>query len=163
MEDTMSDQSSNTPLQLPTTSIPPIELWTPGFIAVVTFFLGYPAGIVLASINWFRMGLKDRVIKFLLGGLLGIVFLTLVTIFIPGDSDRIIIFLVNIAVLYLLYNQVKADIEDLKSTRVSTEKAGELGGCLIGLVTAGIYLALIIGTAFFIGIILINLGIPLPA
>jgi len=158
----MFDQPSNAPVQMPSNSIPPIKLWTPRFIAGVSFLLGFPAGIVLASINWFRMGMKNRAITFLLGGTVGIVILTLVTIFLPGDSERFILILVNIGVLIFLYNQVKTDIEDFKSTNPPTEKASELGGCLIGLVTLGFYLVLTFGIGFFIGLVLTILGIPIP-
>ena len=59
-------------------------------------------------------------------------------------------------------NQVKTDIEDFKSTNPPTEKASELGGCLIGLVTLGFYLVLTFGIGFFIGLVLTILGIPIP-
>ena len=158
----MFDQPSDTPIQMPLNSIPPIKLWTPRFVAGVSFLLGFPAGIVLASINWFRMGMKNRALTFLLGGAVGIVFLTLVTIFLSGDTERPILILVNIGVLIFLYNQVKNDVEDFKSTNSATEKASELGGCLIGLATLVSYLVLTFGIGFFIGLVFTVLGIPIP-
>jgi len=163
MENTMFDQSSNASVQMPSNPIPPIKLWTPRFVAGVSFLLGFPAGIVLASINWFRMDMKNRALTFLLGGAAGIVFLTLATIFLPGDTERPILILVNIGVLIFLYNKVKNDIEDFKSTNSSTENASELGGCLIGLVTLGLYLVLAFGIGFFIAIVFSILGIPIPS
>ena len=44
----MQEQISNTPMQA-VPAAPPVKLWTPGFIAGVSFLLGFPAGFVLAA------------------------------------------------------------------------------------------------------------------
>jgi hypothetical protein len=35
-------------------------LWTPNTIGILTFFTGFPTRITLASINWFKMGMKGK-------------------------------------------------------------------------------------------------------
>jgi len=162
MEDNMQEQISNPPVQSVTSSSPPVKLWTPRVIGAVTLLLGFPAGIALASINWMRMNLKNKAILFLVGGLAGIVILTIISIFLPGNTGRIFVLVVNFGFLFFLYNQAKTDIEKFKSSNNSIENASELSGCLIGLGVLVLYLVMVYGIGFFLGIILYILGIPIP-
>lgn len=158
----MFDQNPDVPVQPAIPTSPPIKLWTPRVIAGIAFLLGFPAGIVLAAINWMRMGMKNKVVIFLAGGVVGIVILTIISIFLPGDSERILLILANIGIMIFLYYQVKSDVEAFEVSNNSVEQASELGGCLIGLATLALYITLIFGIGFFIGIVLTLLGIPIP-
>lgn len=161
-EDAMLDQNSNVPVQPSIPLSPPPKLWTARTIGLITFLLGFPAGIVLASINWMRINMKKKAILYLVGGLAGIIILTIISIFLPSSWGRIFTFVVNLGFVFFLYNQVKTDIENFKSSNNSIEDASQLNGCLIGLGVLVLYLAMVYGIGFFVGIVFYILGIPFP-
>lgn len=152
----MQQQISNTPMQaVPAT--PSVKLWTPGFIAGVSFLLGFPAGIVLASINWIRMKMNNKAMTHLvIGGIVTFVFILLLT-FTPSAVGRVVGIAFNVATLFYLQQQMKKDLEAFQLHN-NVEKAGEVGGCLIGL---GILLAFIIVVVILI-FGLTFLGVPIP-
>lgn len=153
----MLNQMNNVPVQSSTSSTPPIKLWTPGFVAGVTFLLGFPAGLVIASINWMKMNLNNKAIIHLVLGAMGAFIFTVILILIPGTTGRIVGLVVNLGILLYLQQQMKMDIERFKLSQ-PVENAGQLGGCLIGLVV----LLLFLGMAIVVGIILSLLGVPIP-
>lgn len=153
----MSEQISNTPMQAPTPSSPPVKLWTPGFIAGVTFLLGFPAGIVIACINWMRMKMNDKAVLHLFIGAAGTVVFTIILILLPSTPGRVLGLLGNLGVLYYLRQGMKKDLENFKLSN-SVEDAGQLGGCLIGLGTLVLLFILVFGLAFILAL----LGIPTP-
>lgn len=67
----MQEQISEPLAQPLAPSSPPVKLWTPGIIAAISFLLGFPAGIVLASINWMRMNLSNKALTHLIAGGVG--------------------------------------------------------------------------------------------
>lgn len=153
----MFDQASNASVQSPTPSSPPIKLWTPGFIAGVSFLLGFPAGIVIASINWMRMKLNNKALIHLIGGAAVTFIFVILLILIPGNAGRAVGLIANLGVLFYLQQQMKVDINSFKlSNRV--EDAGQLGGCLIGLGVLVLFLILVFGLSF----IFVFLGVPIP-
>lgn len=153
----MQDQISNIPTQAAEPAQPPVKLWTPGLIAGVSFFLGFPAGIVLASINWMRMKMKDKATMHLVGGGVVTLVFILLLVFTPSTVGRGLGLLFNLGTLFYLQQQMKKDLEAFQlSTKV--EKAGELGGCLIGL---GILLAfLIVFVVLVFGLTMIGIQVP---
>ena len=153
----MLDQISNTPIQPPTPESPPVKLWTPGFIAGVTFLLGFPAGIVIASINWMRMRLNNKALTHLIVGAVGTFIFVVALILIPGAAGRFFGLLVNLGILFYLQQQMKKDLDSFKISN-NVENAGQLGGCLIGLGILVLFLILIFGISF----VLIILGVPIP-
>jgi len=157
MEEIMQDQISNTPVQHSTPLSPPIKLWTPGFIAGVTFLLGFPAGIVIASINWMRMKLNNKALTHLVVGAVGTFIFVIVLILIPGTAGRFVGLLVNLGILFYLQWQMKQDLDSFKISN-NVENAGQLGGCLIGLGTLILFLI----AALVISFVLVILGVPIP-
>jgi hypothetical protein len=157
MEENMQEQISNTPMQAAVPAQPPVKLWTPGFIAGVCFLLGFPAGIVLASINWTRMKMNDKAMMHLIGGGIVTLIFVLLLILTPSAVGRVVGIAFNLGALFYLQQQMKKDQETFQlSTKV--EKAGELGGCLIGL---GILLAfLVVVVVLVFGLSMV--GVPLP-
>lgn len=136
---------------------PSVKLWTPGFIAAVTLFLGFPAGIVLAAINWMRMRMNDRAVMHLIVGAAGTVIFMAVIILTPGTVGRLLALVVNIGVLFYLRWQMKKDINTFQTAN-KVETAGWPGGCLIGL---GIFLLYLL-FAFVLAFVLVMLGVPIP-
>lgn len=153
----MLDQNFNAPVQSSLPSTPPIKLWTPGFVAGVTFLLGFPAGIVIASINWMRMNMNNKALTFLIGGAVGTFIFVLVIILLPGSIGDIIGLATNIGILFYLRRQMEQDIEIFKGSN-NVENAGQLGGCLIGLGMLVLFLILIFGISFVLAV----LGVPIP-
>jgi len=128
----MLDQDFNAPVQSSIATSPPVKLWTPGFIAGVTFFLGFPAGIVIASINWMRMKLDNKAIVHLIAGGVGTVIFVFILMLTPGTVGRLLGLVINVGILFYLQQQMKKDWEFFKASN-EVENAGQLGGCLIGL------------------------------
>lgn len=152
----MQDQISNTPMQAAMAE-PPVKLWTPGFIAGASFLLGFPAGIVLASINWMRMKMNDKAIMHLVGGGIATFVFILLLLFTPSTVGRLVGIAFNLGALFYLQQQMSKD-QALFQTHNPVEKAGELGGCLIGL---GILLAVLL-VIFILIFGLAIVGVPLP-
>ena len=158
MEDNMSDQLSATPVQPSMPSSPPVKLWTPRAVGYTTFFLGFPGGIVLTALNWMRMGLTNKAITHLVGGAVGLLALVIVLILLPGSIGTWFGLFVNLGMLFYLQNQTKKDIEAFKAGNHEVQNAHWFGGCLIGLVMAGLWFALAFVVTFFLTLI----GVPIP-
>jgi hypothetical protein len=158
MEENMKEQISETSAHPLVSSSPPVKLWTPGVIAGVTFLLGFPSGIVLASINWLRMNMRNKALTHLIAGAIGTFIFSVLLVFIPGNTGRAVALVANLGILFYLQQQMKKDVETFKATNNSVGKANEFGGCLIGL---GI-LVLFLVSLFMFGFVLALLGVPIP-
>jgi len=156
-ENAMLNQNSNAPVQPSMPMSAPVKLWTPSFIAGVTFLLGFPAGIVIASINWMRMNLNNKALVHLITGAAGTFIFVLVLLLIPGTGGRALALIANLGILFYLQQQMKKDLESFKVSN-NVENAGQLGGCLIGLGVLILFLILVFGLSF----VLVILGVPIP-
>jgi len=153
----MQQPISNLSAQPSVAASPSVKLWTPGFIGAVTFFLGFPAGIVLASINWLRMKMTDKAIIHLVAGAVGTVIFLAILIMTPGNAGLLFALAINLGILFYLRWRMEKDIHVYQATS-RVEKAGWPGGCLIGLGMLVLYYLL----AFFFGIVLVLIGVPIP-
>lgn len=153
----MREQISNLPIQPSVPAAPSVKLWTPGFIAAVTFLLGFPAGIVLATINWLRMKMTDKAIIHLFAGAVGAIIFMAVLIMTPGTVGRLLALIVNIGILFYLRWQIEKDTKVFQATH-KVEIAGWPGGCLIGIGILILYLMF----AFVFAFVLVMLGVPIP-
>jgi len=153
----MQQQISDLSAQSPVADAPSVKLWTPGLIGGVTFFLGFPAGIVLASINWFRMKMNEKAIIHLVVGAVGTIIFLAILIITPGTTGRLLALAINLGVLFYLRWGMAKDM-DVFQTANRVEKAGWPGGCLIGLGVVVLYFMF----AFFFGVVLVLLGVPIP-
>jgi hypothetical protein len=153
----MQQQISNLSAQPSAPLAPSVKLWTPGFIGAVTFFLGFPAGIVLASINWLRMKMTDKALIHLFAGAVGTVIFLAALILTPGNAGRLLALAVNLGVLFYLRWRMEKDINGFQVTK-RVEKAGWPGGCLIGLGIVILYFMF----AFVFGMALVLIGVPIP-
>lgn len=138
------------------TSKIPLKFWTPTAIGFSTFFFMFPSGILLASINWLRMGLNKKAIFHLVAGLAGAFVFIVALLFIPGNRARGFSYLINIGVAYYLSRQTKKDLEKFKENNEETQDAHWFGGCLIGFMMYGFYLFLLFLVFMFFDIT----GIP---
>ena len=158
----MSDQPLPTSVISPTSTSLPVKLWTVQVISSTTFFLGFPAGIVLASINWMRMNLKNKALTYLIAGAVGIIVVPFLAIILPQGVGTILGLLVNFGTLYLLQKEMKVDIEKFKAANNVVQNANWFGGCLIGLVILALFIGEIFVMAFIIGVLAQILGVTIP-
>ena len=119
-----------------------IKLWTPNTIGTLTFFIGFPAGITLASINWFKMGLKRKAFINILTGMIGIVAIY----FIPENLTRSIALVINLGFVAYIRYQMKADIESITDYKV--ENAHWVSGFLYSILVWTPILAVIFIVSF---------------
>jgi len=113
-------------------STPILKLWTPNAISLMTFFLGFPSGITLASINWIRMGMKGKALLHIAGGVVGILLLILF----PDNLGRLLGLAINIGYTAYLRQQIKDDIATM--TDANVQYAHWFSGFLISMGILGI-------------------------
>lgn len=97
---------------------PTIKLWTPNTISTFTFFLGFPAGIVLAAINWIKMGMTRKIIPHIFIGIAGVVAL----IYLPDNQGRIVGLALSWGYIAFFRQQMKSDIEKLERFEVQNAR-----------------------------------------
>lgn len=124
-----------------------IKLWTPTAIGTLTFFLGFPAGIALTTINWIKMGMTRKAIPHILIGIAGVIAL----IFLPDNIGRIAGLALTWGYIAFFHSQMKSDIEKLDQFDV--RNAHWFGGFLIsaalyGIVLIGIVVFTLLQTAY---------------
>jgi len=120
-----------------------IKLWTPNIIGAFTFFLGFPSGITLASINWFKLKMKSKAFVNILMGIVGVVIIYLI----PEDFTRSTALLINLSFVAYIRYQMKADIA--KTTEVEVQYAHWFNGFLTSFIGWGIAIAVAV-TIFFL-------------
>ena len=120
-----------------------VKLWTPNTIGAFTFFLGFPSGITLASINWFKIGMKWKAFANILIGIVGIV----VIYFIPENPTRSVALVINLGFVAYIRHQMEADIDLL--TDYKAENAHWGSGFLYSLLGWAIIIV-IAASAFFL-------------
>jgi hypothetical protein len=158
MEENMQNPITEPIIRPSVPASPSVKLWTPGIIAAISFLLGFPAGIVLASINWIRMNLNNKALIHLIGGAIGTFIFILLIIFLPGNAGSILGIATNLGTLLYLQREMKKDLERFQATNRTVAKANELGGCLIGL---GILLLVVISIVVLTFVFAV-LGFPIP-
>ncbi len=127
---------------LPTSqSTPTIKLWTPRAIGFLTFFIGFPSGITLASINWIRMGRKIKALAHIIGGIVSVLALFIF----PDNTGRLFGLVINVGYTIYLQQQMKADIQKINNYNI--QYAHWFSGTLISLMGWGIL--------FVVGIVVI--------
>jgi len=119
-----------------------IKLWSPNTIATFTFLVGFPSGITLASINWFKMGVKWKALANILMGIIGILIIYLL----PENLTRSAALLINLGFVAYIRYQMERDIKLIDGYNV--ENAHWLSGFLTGLAGWGIAFVLIIIIVF---------------
>lgn len=113
-------------------STPTIKLWTPSAISFMTFFLGFPSGITIASINWIRMGMRGKALAHIVGGVVGI----FVLILFPDNLGQLLGIVINIGYTVYLRQQMQHDIDTVNNANV--QYAHWFSGFLISTAILGI-------------------------
>ncbi len=116
-------------------SASPYKLWTPRQIAVLSFFMGYPSGLVLSSINWIRMGETGTAIIHLIAGFLLMTVWTFILGFGQASCGLWLGLALNIGFCFYLYQQMKSSINNAERDGHEIMHAAWRSGCLTGVVT----------------------------
>jgi hypothetical protein len=87
-----------------------IKLWSPVTIGVTAFFLGFPGGALLASINAERMGDAENKRKYIMNGVLYIVAFVFFREIIQNSGLTAVLGIANIFLAYWLYHDMTDEI-----------------------------------------------------
>ncbi len=113
----------------------PITLFAPRQVFYLSFFTGWPTGMVLASINWVRMGSTGTaVVHWVAGSIL----LTLWSYILNESRFSCGTWLglaIHVGFCFYLYQQMKQDIKAFTLEGNQTRPAKWKSGCLLGFVT----------------------------
>lgn len=115
-----------------------IKLWTPNAISLMTFFLGFPSGIALASINWIRMGMKGKALAHIAGGVAGVLLILLF----PDNLSQLLGLVINIGYTTYFRQQMKNDIATMTDARV--QYAHWFSGFLLSIAILGIMVIVVV-------------------
>lgn len=129
----------------------PIRLWRPADVGVISFLIGFPAGLGLAARNSWRVGRRRRAWAQLAGSSVGLLAVVLVPV--SGNGVAAVL---NIAMAIYVYYQTKSDFE-------TAQRAGhpvERGGVASGFATALGAWALALAATFVVLVLLELAGGP---
>jgi hypothetical protein len=122
-----------------------VALWKSYIVGGVTLLLGFPGGMLLASLNWLRMGRALKAVGHLAAGSLLAATLIALGIALPPETAAVLApalaLLVNTATLLYLLEETDRDTEKFVSQYGEACIASPLAGFFIGLLP----LALLIG------------------
>lgn len=120
---------------------PTIKLWTPNTLGAMTFLLGFPAGMLLAAINWKKMGMGRKIIPHIFIAIAGI----LALIFLPDNIGRIVGLVLSWGYIAFFRKEMKSDIASLD--RFNVQNARWYSGFFM---TVALYGIVIIGAIGFV-------------
>ena len=118
------------------------EVFSATCVAVVTFFFGFPAGIVLAAITLRRLGYDDEARDYLVRGAFGTIAFVAALLILPGGVGNLLALAVNVALLIHLRRMIEETI-----TAFSAE--GNTAWYTNGLFGAGLGIAVLACVALF--------------
>lgn len=121
-----------------------IKLYTPDMVFWLGLFLSLPSALVLCAINWFRLGKRARALTYLAIGSLGVLAVTLFTVFYATDrqlsSMRCLTLGLNLVLLGLLQSQMRTDFSQIQFPSPVYQKESLGRGILISVLTlAGLF------------------------
>lgn len=115
--------------------------WSPKTIGWLTLFFGFPNGLILAGINWVRLGLVNRGVFHLLMGMFSVVFIVgWVRDFsdwfriynTPKAITYLVIYLVvTLLIVVYLDQRTKKDLERLEEVGTSYKKSSWLSALVL--------------------------------
>jgi len=120
-----------------------IKLWSPTTIGVTAFFLGFPGGALLATLNAHRMGDLPNKKKYIMNGILYVLAFFFVRSVFQDSGFGSILGLANFFLAYWLYHEMK-DVIAKNTTEENVVEASWKKAALIALGT------LVAMTLFFV-------------
>jgi hypothetical protein len=111
---------------------PSAELWGPLLISGVALLLAFPAGLLLAVINWYRMGMLAKSRSRLIAGVAAAYAFVIVLILLPSPLPAFVYFAVNIGAFFYLRREVDNDTDAYAYAGNEVHPANRLVGIAIG-------------------------------
>lgn len=137
----------------------PVRLFSPRQVFVLSAVSGWPTGLVLASVNWIRMGNQTTAIVHWMAGILLFIPMTLWSLSAGGDAPIALVDLaIHFGVCLYLQNLTAHSIKNFASEGKPANPAPWATGCLLAVLTP-----LIIFLVVVFLLVLIVLGSPRTA
>ena len=124
------------PVNNPQPSIASVKVYTPKQIFILSFFTGYPTGLVLSSINWTRMGLTGTAVAH---WIVGVLLLTLWSAILDETSCGTWLgLIIHTGFCYYLFLQMKQSIGKFIQEGNEVTFANRKSGCLMAFITLSV-------------------------
>jgi hypothetical protein len=132
------------PAAVKPSSTTPVALYTPRQVFFLSFITGWPTGLVLASINWVRMGSTGTAVVHWVAGsiLFGL------WSFVLSDSSAScgswLGLVIHLGFCFYIYQQMRQSIKAFHLDGNQSQPAKWKSGCLAGLATPILYFVLLV-------------------
>jgi hypothetical protein len=124
----------------------PIKLLAPGVIYFVGIITSPFIGAVLASFNWRRMGMKQKIAPYIIGSLVVTLAIIGISRLLPEIGTPPFFFIVSFITLLYIESQMKKDVDSLKATNHIIQSVNWWIQCLVVLGALGLVAAAILFT-----------------
>lgn len=142
-----------------TTLQPSAELWGTMLIGAVTILFAFPAGMLLAVINWYRMGMYAKSRSRLIATVALAYVFVVILLTLPGFIGQLFYFAVNVGAFFYLRREMDADTDAYAYAGNEVHPASRIKGIAIGF-GALLFLVLIFAV---MTIFLVAFGLVKPA
>jgi hypothetical protein len=132
-----------------------VRVWSPLAVALYSFFMTYPAGLLLAVRNWRALGLRGRVLPHVAGAVLLTLLLVGIVAFAPSRVRKTLTLTMSGIVFVYLKERLRSDLADFAAAhpdvRVETRPwYSAFGWGLLGIV---LLLAMALPPALIVSVI----------
>ena len=110
-----------------------LTLYSASKVALISFLLGFPAGLMVAAVNWRRMGLSNKIKPHLVAAVLASLALGFVAASPLAPCSTVFGLLFSLAFSLYLYRATENDINSFRKSDVYFEDGGWLGGFGLGI------------------------------
>lgn len=115
-----------------TTLRPSAELWGTMLIGAVTILFAFPAGMLLAVINWYRMGMYAKSRSRLLATVAAAYIFVVILLALPSFLGQLFYLAVNVGAFFYLRREMDADTDAYAYAGNEVHPANRLIGVAIG-------------------------------
>lgn len=138
-----------------------LTLYSASKVALISFLFGFPAGLMVASVNWSRMGLGNKIKPHLVAAVVASLALGFVAASPLRPCSTVLGLLFSLAFSFYLYRTTENDIDSFSKRDVYFEDGGWLGGFAFGLLgLVGFYL--LAGLTAISSSLIVYFSQPLP-
>lgn len=137
---------------------PNARLWGATLVGVIALVCAFPAGMVLAVMNWQQMGLLRKARRTLYAAVALAYLFVVVLLLLPPGVAQIFYFGANIAAFFLLRRELDRDADAYAYAGLVAQPANPLVALAIGLGLLVLLILLVLATA----VILVTVGLIHP-
>jgi hypothetical protein len=127
-----------------------VKLYTPRQAFFLSFFTGWPSGLVLASINWIRMRQTTTAVIHLTVGLFLLIGWGFLLDSFPTGAFVLLTLAMHLGIIFYLYQQMKLTIERFAREGNGIQTAAWRSGCLTSLAATIVFLMLLVLISFIL-------------